>query len=230
MRAVFKESDYINKEFNYLTILKFTKMVKLKNGNIDRFCLAKCKCGNIKEYRLNNVKSNKSKSCGCKPHIGIKNNASHHKLFSTYNNMLSRCYNPKDIAFKHYGGRGITVCDSWKESFFNFLNDMGEKPTKHHSLDRINNNGNYEPSNCRWATRKEQMNNRRHSNKLTLANLAKITGYTSERIRQLTHTILQKYLIREYNTGKRNVYYFDYGVIDFLIKRKQKYDSYLRNK
>jgi hypothetical protein len=74
--------------------------------------------------------------------------------------MRGRCNNPRNAAFKYYGGRGIKVCDEWK-SFEQFLADMGPKPNRELSLDRINNNGDYEPSNCRWATKIEQMKNRR---------------------------------------------------------------------
>lgn len=75
--------------------------------------------------------------------------------------MKGRCYNPRCAGFKNYGGRGIKVCDRWLNSFESFLADMGEKPSPELSLDRINNNGNYEPGNCRWATSSQQARNKR---------------------------------------------------------------------
>lgn len=81
--------------------------------------------------------------------------------------MLKRCFNPNCHAYKNYGGRGVTVCARWKNDFIAFAHDMGPKPTPKHSIDRINNNGNYEPGNCRWATQKEQCRNYRGNTFLT---------------------------------------------------------------
>jgi hypothetical protein len=75
--------------------------------------------------------------------------------------MRNRCYNPKNNRYKIYGGRGIKVCDEWLKSFKNFIDDIGRKPGPQYSIDRINVNGNYEPSNCRWATPEQQANNKR---------------------------------------------------------------------
>ena len=83
-----------------------------------------------------------------------------HKLYATWNNLKQRCYNKNNPSYIHYGGRGIKVCDRWLKSLENFIQDMGERP-EGTSIDRINNDGNYEPSNCRWATKSQQQINKR---------------------------------------------------------------------
>ncbi len=75
--------------------------------------------------------------------------------------MKARCLNPKDPSYDYYGGRGITVCEEWQEDFMSFFDDMGPRPSGKHSLDRVDNNGDYEPGNCKWATKQEQTHNRR---------------------------------------------------------------------
>ncbi len=101
--------------------------------------------------------------------------------------MKTRCLNPRDKAYARYGGRGIKVCARWQKSYVDFVADVGRRPTPEHSLDRIDNNGNYEPGNCRWATSKEQCRNRRsnivlefNGQKRTIAEWAEFTGLSRE--------------------------------------------------
>ena len=96
---------------------------------------------------------------------GMRDSAEHR----IWTHIKSRCFNPRVPEFKNYGGRGITMCERWRESFSNFLSDMGSRPSDQHSIDRHpNNDGNYEPGNCRWATYKAQANNTRSNRKVTI--------------------------------------------------------------
>ena len=97
---------------------------------------------------------------------GMCINDKRHPVYTCWEHMKRRCFNPKNKDYKHYGGRGITICKRWLK-LENFVKDMGEKPTPKHSLDRINNDGNYCKKNCRWATMMQQHNNRRGNLLLT---------------------------------------------------------------
>ena len=97
------------------------------------------------------------------PRLQVKGNT-RHPLYKTWEGMKNRCLNPNYPEFHYYGGRGITVCPEWRSSFWQFVADMGPKPSSKHSIDRVNPNGDYEPNNCRWATSIEQANNKRDKN------------------------------------------------------------------
>lgn len=90
----------------------------------------------------------------------------HSSTYSSWQAMKARCLNPKLPTYKNYGGRGIKVCDRWEKSFKNFYEDMGPRPSLRHSIDRVDNSGNYTPKNCRWATREQQARNRRDTRKI----------------------------------------------------------------
>ncbi len=127
--------------------------------------LYECSCGTRKLILNHNVIRGLSKSCGClKLDTLVKRNETH-KLSDTaeytiWNAMRQRCENPKQKAYKNYGGRGIEVCKRWLK-FENFYADMGPRPSRKYSIDRIYNDGNYEPGNCRWATASDQQRNKR---------------------------------------------------------------------
>lgn len=139
--------------------LKVVGVSDKKSGG-HRLLTCSCECGAERYVRAHSLRSGVTKSCGCL-HKEVKRV---HGLFGTdeynvYNGMMQRCNNTKHPSYSRYGGRGIKVCDRWLESPLNFLSDMGERPDGL-SLDRIDNDGDYEPSNCRWATWEEQARNK----------------------------------------------------------------------
>lgn len=159
----------------------------------ETFWSCDCKCGGSKVIRGHDL--GKTTSCGCFRRESLskrrfKHGRSHSAEHQTWARMLDRCYNENCPQFHRYGGRGIRVCSTWRKSFNAFFKDMGERPSRQHSLDRINNNGPYSPKNCRWATRGVQIGNRRNTVKvhfqgkrLTIREWSEITGIDASTIK-----------------------------------------------
>ncbi len=146
------------------------------------FWKCKCDCGKETVTTGKLIRTGHTQSCGCLHEWIIRsgNNTRTHghtangkfsKEYASWNGAKSRCFRKKDAMFKNYGARGITMCGQWKKSFESFLKDMGNCPDGM-TLDRINNDGNYEPGNCRWATRTEQNNNKRNNHRISFGGKA----------------------------------------------------------
>lgn len=165
--------DVTGQKFNHLTALGFSH----KDKNRKTYWDFLCDCGNIKTLRLDCVKSGNTQSCGClkreqdkinlnrkgsEPIYGDIGRLKDCVLYHRWRGMKRRCYNKNFSQYKDYGGRGITMCEEWLYSFRNFYDwAMSHGFSEELEIDRIDNDGNYEPNNCRWVTHKVNANNRR---------------------------------------------------------------------
>ncbi len=168
------------KALQFLVGQRFGRLVVVKaiglNRHNKRMWRCQCACGAMTTVVAGKLNGGRTSSCGClrretAQRLGRKNRTHGHappgaatRTYRTWKTMRERCRNPHHHAYAQYGGRGITVCDRW-DDFAQFLADMGERPLNT-SIERIDNDGNYEPSNCRWASAKDQMLNRRGTQRL----------------------------------------------------------------
>jgi hypothetical protein len=183
-------------DYNYLinTTIGFLTIKTITVNRYDGYATCICKCGTEKNIPIRGLlRARTTKSCGC---LTRKHGLHGHPLYSIWLGMKKRCFNPNYPDFHNYGGRGITVCTRWLD-VKNFIADMESGYSEELSLDRIDVNGNYEPSNCRWATSKEQSKNKQNSiyvffngKKVHASDFAERTGWALTRIRPNPRTIV----------------------------------------
>jgi hypothetical protein len=166
--------NIIPPKYGLLTVIEDLGVVRLYNKT-QRLWLVRCDCGTVKKVRANRVKAGDIVSCGCVhrkvmaigPGVVTHGGAHRGRIepeYQVFVSMIQRCYDENQTSFKNYGGRGIKVCDEWRNDYAAFRAYVGPKPTPKHSIDRFpDNNGNYEPGNVRWATADEQGRNRRNN-------------------------------------------------------------------
>lgn len=174
-------ADITGRKFGRITVIDLSGVSK--NGKKVWNCV--CDCGVEKRILSGSLLSGRTKSCGCLSVDTSRENATIHNhcyenIYSIYKGIKSRCYNKNHKNYSTYGGRGVIMCDRWLNDVNLFILDMGPRPSTRHSVDRIDNNGNYEPSNCKWSTQKEQCNNNSRNHPITWNGITKNIGQWAE--------------------------------------------------
>lgn len=191
------------------TLLESINLLKSKDK-----ALCRCHCGAIRKVNVGNLKSGKTTSCGCSRKL--ESTKEDHRLYSTWKSMKSRCYNPNTKSYPYYGGKGVGVCERWRRSFDNFLEDMEGGFKEGLTLDRIDSSKNYCKENCRWANSVTQSNNQDREYTKILYNGVYYTEAEISRLLNISRSTLQSRRLRGWSDdeiikGKdsKTTYYVD---------------------
>lgn len=189
--------DLTGKRFGKLIVIK-----KVENNKYNRIqWLCRCDCGNVTCLSSNALTTNNTKSCGClkrEKKFNLKHGKAKTRLYHIWNGMKQRCFNSKAIKYHNYGGRGITVCKTWQKDFMSFYewaicNGYDESKSREQQvLDRIDNNGNYEPNNCRWITQSENCRNRNNNVLLNKNGISKTIAEWCEELNLNQRTVANR--------------------------------------
>jgi hypothetical protein len=194
----------VGRTFGSLKVIKDISSTRSPGGYLERWSLCKCDCGKVVKVRTGAIRSGNTSSCGCRHYLLVSKKLTKHghssvgghssrKFSATYRTwaaMIQRCVNPASGHFRNYGGRGIRVCKRWL-SFSNFLEDMGNRPDNM-TIERVDNNGNYDPANCRWATVLEQMHNTRRNRVFTVHGITACTSVLARHFKIHPSTVLTR--------------------------------------
>lgn len=197
-----KRIDLTGKQFGRLTALSVSGKDKVNHT----VWLCKCSCGAETNVQSSHLITNHTRSCGC---LLQETRAKHglcgesgNKPYSAWHSMVARCYNPKAKNFPNYGGRGITVCERWRYDPSNFFNDMGYPDDEKLTLERIDVNGNYEPTNCKWASMKDQQRNKRDNVIIEFNNEKLCVSEWCERLNLKSSTLRNRLTVRGWSIEK----------------------------
>lgn len=220
--------DISGQKFGRLTVLYKSTIKSGTSREIKWLC--KCDCGN---YRLVNggmLRNANTQSCGCLKIERIKGTNTKHgnstrtngqtSEYKAWSSMKDRCYNKNKHCYPDWGGRGIKVCERWLNNFENFLSDMGKKPSNKYSLDRIENSGNYEPTNCRWALKKQQANNTRYNKMVTYNGKTQSLALWCDEL-NLRYEMIQPRLVKGW-TPEQAFTLPKFAVLRFLNKKHER--------
>lgn len=206
MKDIKRVHDLTGQRFGRLTVIGIDESKNTRKT----YWLCQCDCGKITSTRSDRLISERVKSCGCykseQDAIRVSKNHTHKqsgtRLYGIWMGMKGRCYNPNDPVYKNWGGRGIEVCDEWRNDFACFYKWAVENGYKEDlTIDRINNDGNYTPKNCRWASPKQQARNRRSNINITIGNTTKTLTEWCELFDLPYKTVNARYK-RMINTGQ----------------------------